>query len=98
MNEQQLDALFSALQGYLNSKESGLKRSHVRSIGDIEKTNPWRETNWRSESLSVSHWENVITPGHMSGPSPRHTWKVGIKGIDGSFRFSYGHAPRKGEK
>lgn len=70
------EGLFEFIEKYLNHSDTW-KHSHIRSIGEIEQRNPWREDNWRSESgWCITHWENVVTPGCMSFHSSRHVWKI----------------------
>lgn len=89
------DSLFGVIEKYLNHSDIW-KHSHMRSIGEIEIQNPWREDNWRSEDgWCITHWENVITPGHMSGPSPRHVWKISHNRANENWvlSISFGVAP-----
>jgi hypothetical protein len=91
------ESIGELIEKYLDCSKNW-ERSHIRSIGEIEETNPWRETNYRHASgFYISHWENVVTPGCMSGPSPRHVWKLAnSKGEESwGLSFSYGIAPYK---
>ena len=93
------ESIGKLIEEYLDSNKNW-ERSHIRSIGEIEERNPWRETNYRHASgFYISHWENVVTPGHMSGPSPRHVWKLGNGKSEEHWglSFSYGIAPYKRE-
>ena len=94
------EAIGELIEKYLDSNKNWV-RSHIRSIGDIERDHPWRETNYRHASgFYISHWENVVTPGCMSINSPRHVWKLAnSKGEESwGLSFSYGIAQYKHEK
>lgn len=91
-----IEEFFKKFEEFLD-EQPGFQRSFTKSIGDIEKTRPWRETVWRHPLLNIIHWENVVTPAVMSISSPRHVWKLGFTGVDAVFSVHFGRAPYESE-
>jgi hypothetical protein len=94
-----LNQLFEIVEKYLKSHKEW-DHNHLRSIGEIEERNPWREDVWRHPSgWTVIKWENVVIPGYMSGPSPRYVWKLGNNKSkeNWTLQLHLGIAPRKHE-
>ena len=70
--------LGNILEKYLNHSKDW-EHSHIKSIGEIQRTHPWREDTWRHKDSGwhIICWRNFKPNPILSGPTTSHSWRIG---------------------
>ena len=84
-----LEKLGKILESYLNDSKDW-KHTHLKSIGEIDMRCPWREDTWyyHKNGWYIVHCQNYRHDPIMSGPTPRHTWRIANGNSKESWRLT----------